>query len=296
MKAFKILFFSVLILTSCSKNVEVPVFPANEAETDISFIDSDDDPQDVDTADESEDKNARLATSKNTTYYFQVQSDDGSKYVKTFRVDDYYFGANPINATNISPTNTNGAKYTKVVFKGTNYIKSKSLKPGQHSLRLVNIIDGVEYPMDIIANINVVTGEKAIIQYDLMGGYSIDPLASTWLVRFNYDAGIPKFYGFYSTGISPNPAGKTFLQYTTEYNSNTGNYMNANNGSFFDAEPEAGKSCAIRMRKPTSTDKVILYVNTEKSDGNYTRCIGKTADLTGKKGISYKFKMPKIAN
>lgn len=271
------------MLMACN-DTQMPVSPDSSVEIDdISYLESDDDPADVDAAD-SPDANARLA-STSSLFYFQAKSDDGEKYLKEFEIEDYYYGNTPPpNTPKPTPTNLRGAlKYSLISPKGTNYIKSKALKYGYH--RLVIKTNGVAW--DEYAEVQSEPGQKRVVQFGVTsGGQGANyPVEYTRLVRLSFDATIKKRYDeFYNVLGKSNPDNVAFPVYVMQNGENLDN-MEADWG--FMAEPETGKSCAIRVIG-NEYQKMLIWGETITN-----KPVGRAVDLTAKKGVSFKFKPKK---
>jgi hypothetical protein len=118
----------------------------------------------------------------------------------------------------------------------------------------------------------------------------IDFWVGTKLVRFAWDATIAADkYGLFQATIKANPSNQTFAQFYTANNEQAAS-CDDNADWYFQAEPEgAGKSCAVRLDVAGfATDKYLMWSSTPST------IVGKSFDLASKKGMSLKFKLPKV--
>lgn len=271
--------FAIFFCAACSSQEPTSTLLTPDEETEVSYIETDDEAQDVDNLDTETEKNARMA-STSETIYFQVQSDDGNKYVKTYKLEDYYFGSLtlPLILDDLTPVNRKGATYALIKTAGVQYIKSKSLKSGLHVIVLNN---NAAYGV-----VTVVKGAKQLINFDLSGGASTNMLLDTRLIRVSADAAIPQQNGMFKVYGLKGSGGETFSNFVLR-NEESADQCEGYANWFFDAELNAGKSVAVRMMANGTTSKILLW--TKKGDTP----IGRSIDLTAKKGIALKFKQKK---
>lgn len=292
MNKLLIFFCSALILTACNDQCNAPVTPT-KPEIEISYIDNDESPADVDNGDDESEKNARMAGTS-VTYSFVVENEDMEEnYDRLFEVEDWYFpNGIPTTYTPLEAKNTAIYKYRHIKWKGQQFIKIKSLKPGWHTLRLISHYNGQYTITPSVISLEVKPNEKRMIEFDHMSdGIKNVPIEETRLFRTVCAPDFPFYTGtHYMVWVCDNPDGLTLPAFRARYNGNgQTSYMNTTSSQYYRPIQINGKSNTIRF---PMTGKLVVWVPGPNDGDDGTILAAKDVDLTIKKGVSIKFNKP----